>query len=85
MLFHWLDGIAHFSSDRFKLLDAPKLKSFYERAVLCPGIAKRLRERTEKFTNKAPGSVRDAITTPWPELQSASTATHRHTFALVRY
>ena len=55
MLFHWLDGIKHFAPDRYKQLQAPALKSFYERAVLCPGIAKRLHGRKEKFTNKAPG------------------------------
>ena len=82
LLFHWLDGIKHFSPDRFKLLDAPKLKSFYERAVLCPGIAKRLRERTEKFTNKAPGSVRNALTTRDTSL-SAPSATHTPTIGLV--
>jgi len=58
MLFHWLDGIKHFAPDRYKQMQAPALKSFYERAVLCPGIAKRLHERKEKFTNKAPGSAR---------------------------
>lgn len=56
MLFHWLDGIQHYAPDRYKQLHSPALKSFYARAVLCPGIAKRVHERQEKFTNKAPGS-----------------------------
>ena len=73
MLFHWLDGIKHFAPDRYKQLQAPTLKSFYERAVLCPGIAKRLHERKERFTNKAPGSASTQ--------QAASTEQHTQTYS----
>ena len=84
MLFHWLDGIKHFAPDRYKAMQAPTLKSFYERAVLCPGIAKRLHERREKFTNKAPGSTIPAYKAraqqPYATAHIGSSSSYTHAF-----
>ena len=55
MLFHWLDGIRNYDADKYKQLHSPTLKLFYERSVLCPGVAKRVHERKEKYTRQAPG------------------------------